>query len=494
MHVCWMRRAALVAVLGTLCASAAAAAPVTRQAHFSLSRQAVAQRARQVPTGAKFRMVGVPLEARTVALNLERFEVFTPNAQVLVQGPGGRRIVAPPRRAYFRGEVADDPGSFAFLAVGEDNETRGLVMSRERIFVLGAEEGARPDEALISRAFDENAPAEKERSWRCAADDLAQDVTGGGADGLRGLFDGSLDLGEVTAPASAQYSIEVAIETDYELYDRFDSVDGTAAYIGDLMGAMSAIYHRDVGTTLRVNLVSLWTGGAASDPWTATSSTAALCELGTWWHNNRPQASYPRGTVHMMSGKTTGGGVAWVGVLCTADFVATGTCASGQYGGAYGFTGNMTGSFNPNSATVVWDIEATSHEIGHNFNSPHSHCYNNIPTSGLPSVDQCYAAQSGCYSGVTGLPVGGKGSIMSYCHLLSGGLANNIALSFGAPGLYGTQSERIPQRMRDHVASRSASCRAVVDAPPGDFNGDGRSEVFVYRNGAWLEFPAWPGN
>jgi hypothetical protein len=83
---------------------------------------------------------------------------------------------------------------------------------------------------------------------------------------------------------------------------------------------------------------------------------------------------------------------------------------------------------------------------------------------------------------------------MGYCHLLAGGLANNVALSFGAAGLYGTQSERIPQRMRDFVASRSASCRAVIDAPPADFNGDGRSEVFIYRNGAWLEFPAWPGN
>jgi hypothetical protein len=487
-----MRRTALGVALGMVCASAATAAPVARQAHFSLSRQAVAQRARQVPAGARFRMVGVPLEARTVALNLERFEVFTPNARVLVQGPAGQKVVAPPRRAYFRGEVADDPGSFAFLAVGEDNETRGLVMSRERVFVLGAEEGARPDEAMVSRAFDETAPAKQGRSWRCAAGDLAKDVTGG-ANGLSGLFDGSLNLEEVTAPASAQYSIEVAIETDYELYDRFDSVDLTAAYIGDLMGAMSAIYYRDVGTTLRVNLVSLWTGGAGSDPWAATSSTGALCELGTWWHNNRPQASFPRGTVHMMSGKNTGGGVAWLGVLCGSDFSATGTCAAGQYGGGYGFTGNMTGSFNPNSATVVWDLEATSHEIGHNFNSPHSHCYNNIPTAGLLSVDQCYGAESGCYSGAQSLPSGGKGTIMSYCHLLGGGMSN-IALSFGAPGLYGTLSDRISQRMRDHVASRSASCRAVIDAPPADFNGDGRSEVFIYRNGAWLEFPAWPGN
>ena len=487
MHVRWIRCAALGAVLGMLGASATLAAPVTRQAHFSLSRQVVAQRARQVPAGARFRLVGVPLEARTVALSLERFEVFTPDARVLVQGPGGRKLVAPPRRAYFRGEVADDPGSLAFLAVGEDNETRGLVMSRERVFVLGAEEGARPDEALISRAFDETAAGEG-RSWRCAAGDLARDVTGGAGE-LRGLFDSALE--EVTAPASAQYSMRVSIETDFEFFSLFGSVDLTAAYIGDLMGAMSAIYYRDVGTTLRVNLVSLWT--TSNDPWTATSSTGALCELGTWWHTNRPQASYPRGTVHMMSGKNLGGGVAWLGVLCGSDFAAQPTCAANQYGGAYGVTGNMSGSFNPNSATVVWDLEATSHEIGHNFNSPHSHCYNNIPTSGLPSVDQCYGSEPGCYSGAQSLPAGGKGTIMSYCHLLGGGM-NNIALSFGAVGLYGTLSERIAQRMRDHVASRSASCRAVIDAPPADFNGDGRSELFIYRNGAWLEFPAWPGN
>jgi hypothetical protein len=185
-----------------------------------------------------------------------------------------------------------------------------------------------------------------------------------------------------------------------------------------------------------------------------------------------------------MSGKDNGGGVAWVGVLCSSGFNydTTGNGCSlspalDNYGGAYGYSGDMDGDFDINSPSVVWDIVVTSHEMGHNFNSPHTHCYEGI--GGDPSaVDNCYAGQcgnSGCYCGPTSLPSGcpgsgqGCGTIMSYCHLLGGGLSN-ISLTFGNPGgvpfTYGIKPERVPARMSSHVATTaggSPSCLAPLD-------------------------------
>jgi hypothetical protein len=443
--------------------------PAVPRAHFSLSREALAQRAQQVPVGGRFRLVGVPVEARTVALALERFEVFSPGARIEVHGPGGTRLAPLPQRAWFRGTVVGEPESMVFVAVGPDS-VFGLINSRERLHTIGTEEAAPSlNETLVVRALDESAVQKRSKSWKCGLEDLPAGVPGGSGT-MPSIFDESIQL--LDAPASAQYSIKVAVETDYELYALFGTVDATASYIGDLFGAISTVYNTGLATTLRINSVSLWTGGAASDPWTASTSGDALNQLVSWWGANRPQSSYPRAIAHFLSAKSLGGGVAYLGVLCNSSF-------------GYGVSGNMEGSY-PQPSYVAWDAMVVAHEIGHNFNSPHTHCY-------VPEVDRCYGSASGCYIGTASLPAGGKGSIMSYCHTLSGGMGN-IALSFGAAGLYGTQSERVPQLMKNYVAAQALSCRGAVDAPPADFNGDGRSETFIYRDGAWLEFPVWPGN
>jgi len=485
-HGSGLARLGSLAFLTAFLLASAVTAETLQKASFALPSQAIANRARLVTVGSSFRLTGVPLEARSVTLALQRFEVFTPDAKVMVNGQGEPQFVAPPDRAYFRGGVEGEPDSYAFLAVGTEGDVRGLVMSQGRTFVLGADTAApAPEDRLITRPVDESSEARQPRDWRCDADKL---IPPGGAEAQQSLFE---SLAQESATAAAQYSVKVSIETDYEFYSLFGSVNATAAYIGDLMGAISTIYNRDVGTTLRINFISLWTGGAGSDPWTATSSSDALCQVGGYWAANRPQATYPRAITHFLSAKGLGGGVAWLSVLCSGNFT-TSFCPTGM-GGGYGVSGNLAGNFNPATGSIVWDIEVVSHEIGHNFSTPHSHCYNNIPTSGLPSVDQCYGSEGGCYSGPVSLPPGGHGSIMSYCHLLSGGITN-ISLSFGSPGLYGTLSERIPQVMRNYVAGLSTSCRQVIKSPAADFNGDGRSEVYIYRDGAWLLFPFWPGN
>jgi hypothetical protein len=160
-----------------------------------------------------------------------------------------------------------------------------------------------------------------------------------------------------------------------------------------------------------------------------------------------------------------------VGGLCRATFT-TGFAAScpelgaetAPWGGGYGYTGNLFGEFNINNPVMVWDIYSFSHEVGHNFGSKHSHCYNNIGGNPAP-IDKCYSGESGCYSGATSLPgpAGqGSGTLMSYCHQISGNYAN-VSMTFGTGFAYGTQPAREAAQMNgyiDAVAAANASCLA----------------------------------
>ncbi|HWU53524.1 MAG TPA: M12 family metallo-peptidase, partial [Tahibacter sp.] len=276
-------------------------------------------------------------------------------------------------------------------------------------------------------------------------------------------IDDAQAVGQSAMPAAPQgnlpYRARAAIETDYQFYQRFNNTTTATRYIGDLLAYASTKYVAEINTRIEISFLRLWT--TAADPWNETTSSCSLYEFGSYWNTN--MTGVQRTFAHMLSGRTTGGGIAWLGTLCAAPFNTNVTgCSFGsgslRVGGDYGFTGNISGSFNAGNPQVVWDIVASSHEIGHNFNSPHTHCYGGIGGNANP-VDQCYGAESGCYSGATSLPgpAGqGSGTIMSYCHLLSPGLSN-ISLKFGNAHPWGVAPERVPTRMLAKMTSLAQS-------------------------------------
>src|SRR6185503_11658566 len=109
------------------------------------------------------------------------------------------------------------------------------------------------------------------------------------------------------------------------------------------------------------------------------------------------------------------------------------------------------GDFDVSDPNGIWDVLVFTHEVGHNMGTQHTHCYN-------PPLDHCYSGEQGCYVGPTSLPPGG-GTIMSYCHILPGGLAN-VDLLFGST---------VSATIRDFV--ESVSCLSIA-AVCGDGNVD----------------------
>jgi hypothetical protein len=486
------RGAALLVLALTFCARTVAATP---SLHVSAAEASLASLTRDVPIAGRVQLDDVALDTRAarVSLQLERFQVFAPDAWIEVHADGGVQRVPAPDNAYWRGRLVDEPDSWAVLSVRAAGNTRGLVRAAGQVWVLESDSAGRLASRLVAAPTE---LADQAETFDCRADALAA---------ATGFEPARAEEGDAATPPQpnvrASATARLAIETDFEFLQRFSgSTTAATDYVGDLVGYASTVYASEIDTTLLVQSLSLWT--TASDPWAETNPTCGLYEFGRYWNDNR--AGVSRTLAHFLSGKTTTAGIAWVGVLCAGAFnVNLGTaCPSltpriSNWGGGYGYTGGISGAFNLASPGVLWDIVAMAHEIGHNFNSPHTHCYGNLGGEANP-IDACSASQAGqtgCYSGLTSLPGVGalsggssgqrNGTLMSYCHLLGGGFGN-IAMTFGTGHTYGIQAARAPQRMRAHVVATAASqpaCLAFTAPIKGDFDGDQKTDL-VFRETA----------
>ncbi|WP_246008661.1 M12 family metallo-peptidase [Chryseobacterium lactis] len=85
-----------------------------------------------------------------------------------------------------------------------------------------------------------------------------------------------------------------------------------------------------------------------------------------------------------------------------------------------------------NVPTYSWNIEAMTHELGHNLGSPHTHaCFWNGNNTAIDGCGPASGNNEGCNAA---LPPAGGGTIMSYCHLVSS-VGINFANGFGVqPG------------------------------------------------------------
>jgi len=458
---------AVLTVASICCGPLLASTP----AALGWSDPALPDRARQVPVSSALLIDGVPLAADgpPAVFELERFRVFAPDARVVVHGETDPVAIPPPDNAYFRGAVVGRSGSRVFLTAPERGGVRGLVAEGGRYWVFGE----RPDGPgrVIREVTADEQLAGPGRSFTCGADLLPSRALSPAGGSVAGGAESTPDGAESRA---ATYTARMAVDTDYEYYLLFGSTAGAVSYIGDLFGYALTYYTTEVNTDFFVSYVSLWTTPA--DPWSETTSLCTLAEFGRYWNNNR--SGVKRSLAHFLSGRILGGGIAWTSVLCSSWFNAdistwgcTLTPTVSNYGGDYGVSGDILGTFDINNPGIVWDIYAMSHEVGHNFSSPHTHCY-------VPPIDQCWGSEPGCYAGPASLPCPtpgtGCGTIMSYCHLISPGMTN-ISLTLGTGHPWGNNPQRVPQLMSSYVvttAGTNPSCLVPIVFWDGFESGD----------------------
>jgi len=216
--------------------------------------------------------------------------------------------------------------------------------------------------------------------------------TGPGASALLGT--GSCSLVECN----------IAIETDFQLFQVFGSLPAETAYITTLLGYISDRYEGQINTLLTYPYVMFYTN--AGDPWSTPESGGGsidmLNEFVAAWAGNIPMNA---DLGHFISGASLGGGVAYLDVIGNPDF-------------GFGVSGNIDSfvNFPVVQQPSNWDFIVISHELGHNFSAPHTH-------SVCPPIDECPSSQyfGPCQTQQVCLT---DGTVMSYCHLCPGGTGN----------------------------------------------------------------------
>lgn len=307
-----------------------------------------------------------------ITLDLIPAKNFSDEFQVHTASSGGAAHDAD-KGVHYWGIVQDDPASLVTLSLF-DGEIMGMVEYDNERFTIGA----LPTSQNKTHILFKNSDVKEAPGFVCYTDDELHRI------------------GEEAASADRfageDNCVRMYVETDYTLFQNKGSVDGVVSYMTGVFSQVSALY-----TNESINLVlhDLYVWDVV-DPYTGPSASNYLTQF-----RNAKNGVYNGDLAHLV-GINGLGGVAYLDVLC-----------NGYYGVGY----SSINSTYSNVPTYSWTVEVLTHEIGHNLGSPHTHaCAWNGNNTAIDGCGPAAGYSEGCNAD---LPTNG-GTIMSYCHLISG--------------------------------------------------------------------------
>lgn len=238
--------------------------------------------------------------------------------------------------------------------------------------------------------------------------------------------------------------VEVGVEVDVVVFNKFlndakndydKAYEMTQAYMYSIFAMSSSLYEDEVNVMLTVTFVKVWsdaseTGYPKYNTFGSDGQAMLEKEAQVWSKVNNKSGLFKRDLLHMCTAYT-GTGIYTAGIAYSGTQYSGTICLQDQ---GYGLSTLHYGITLP-VLTFAWDVEVISHEMGHNFRSPHTHsCEGNIWPNNKP-LDTCVlrsgsvATADACYDKpvVNHIPQD-KGTIMSYCHLLDS--QNGTVLEF----------------------------------------------------------------
>ncbi len=378
------------------------------QMRFSQGRESDLRTAAVVPPGATVvrppasfvaalqqgprHTIVIPSSEGDLVIDGSTFDLFTGDAQFIAHGERGDVEMPMIEHAVFRGAVRGHARSTVFLAAFETHVvgfidfpeaggTRRVLIAPDTVIpgrmASHVVYEMRPGDGQPRQCSAETLPGNQQRADSIFAIAL-------GSDQLRNK------ITETTLNATP-YALQLALDCTESFYKNLGSNLSVAASSAiAIVGACAIVYERDANVVIRVPYLRVFT---SKDPYPGEIGQK-LGGIRDHWSNNMTHVK--RSVTCLLSGEG-GGGLAWVGVLCSG------------YG--YNVSG-VDGRVNFPAGGYIWDIDVTSHELGHNIGSSHTHnCGWN------PPIDSCWNAEGGCYENTRVQ----RGTIMSYCHLQSKG-------------------------------------------------------------------------
>jgi hypothetical protein len=327
-----------------------------------------------------------------VELEVSAFDLLNRDARFFVGGPGGPREIAGPSMRFFRGQVPGDPGSMVSLNLFE-GRLAGFIRTGGKEYTFGPRDFAsdRPgaDDIQIVDDSAQSTPGMKCDGEETVVADTAGPAGTSSSPLVRALSTPTL----LSIDASTLLLGRIAIEGTVEWVTKLGGVAAAQTYTLNLMAQVSAVYENEVKVQLQVPYVLMNAAEPDGYDGGSNSTSTVLTQMRTKWNSTSALQAVFRSAAHVFSTYPSGGaGRAYVDVLCNNVPV---NANAADYG---------VSLLEGNGAS--WERLLLAHEIGHNFSSPHSHCYS-------PELDQCYNTEAGCYSGTV---VQTTGTIMSYCN------------------------------------------------------------------------------
>ncbi|KQT23374.1 zinc metalloprotease [Chryseobacterium sp. Leaf405] len=329
--------------------------------------------------------VSFPFDGKMITMELYKNQIFTNDFKVTTNKS---EVVNYNPGAYYQGIVKGDNQSivaFSFF----DNDIVGVASTPELGNIIVGKVKNSSDFVSYS-----DSKLTGINPFVCGVDELT--------DNHKQKFSYNPDDKKNTAKVLTQNCVRIYYEVCYTPYvNNGSNTTTTVNWLTAIHNNIATLYNND-DVKIALNEIYVWT---TADPYTGTPNA----NLASFRANRQ---TFNGDLAHLVNQPSTTS-VAYINSLCTTNRHA--------YSGA-------SQTYN-NVPVYSWTIMAMTHEMGHSLGSPHTHaCAWNGNNTAIDGCGPAAGADEGCTGPIPSTTV--KGTIMSYCHLISG-VGINFTNGFG---------------------------------------------------------------